>query len=324
MDTPTIDINELFGEDGYSAPTEPIQEKQEEQPPKEEVAPPPAEEEEEEEETERPSLHDFLLKAGVLSEDPGDVDEETLLDIVQQETEQYLEEALTATFDNWKQKLPSNVMGLIQHTFNGGNPDEYMKAWTESPLQSFDIETEAGQEAFLRYYYKTVEKLDSDEIEDKMDYHLDRGNAESVSKRYFKRMAEDRDKKLEQLAKAQIDEQRKAKEANEQRKAKMAQGIGKVKEFAGYKFPDGEIKVLTRYATQPVVVEGKAFSSGLAADLYEALNDPAKVAFLSKLLKNDFKTDFLESKAKSTVVKKIKQTLQEPAIVTNDDGVIWD
>lgn len=324
MDTPTIDINELFGEDGYSQEP-PKEETPEPEQAKEPVKEPePEEEEEEEEEQERPSLHDFLLKAGIISDDPGDVDEETLMDIVQQETEQYLEEALTATFDTWKQKLPQNVMGLIQHTFNGGSPDEYMKTWTESPLQMFDIESESGQESFLRYYYKNVEGLDADEIEDKLEYHADRGNAETVSKRYYKRMAEERDRKLEQLAKAQVEEQRKAKEQNEQRKAKMAQGIAKVKEFAGYKFPDGELKVLTRYATQPVVEEGKPFSSGLAADLYKALNDPAKVAFLSKLLKNDFNTSFLESKAKTTVVKKIKQTLQEPAIVTSDDGVIWD
>lgn len=325
MEGTPIDINELFGDDGFDpkAPTPPAE------PPKEEVKEEPKVEEQEEEEdedetTETFSLPDFLVRAGILTEDPGDVDEETLMDLVEQETESYVKEALNATFDTWKQKLPSNVMGLIQHTFNGGDVNEYMKTWNDTPLQLFDVQTEAGQESFLRYYYKTVEGLEEEELNDKLEYHIDRGNVETAAKRFYQKLATERDKKLETLARQQVEAKQKAEQETQQRKQKLAQNMAKVKEFAGYQFPEGEKKVLQRYATQPVLVEGKPFSSGLAADLYEALSDPQKVLFLSKLLKNGFDTSFLEAKGKTKAIKNIKKVLQEPAVVTNEDGVIWD
>lgn len=329
MEGTPIDINELFGEDGFN-PEAPKVETPKEETPKEETTPDPApveEEEEEEEETtnETFSLPDFLLKAGILSEDPGEVDEETLLDLVQQETETYVQEALTATFDSWKSKLPSNVMGLVQHTFNGGDADEYMKTWNETPLQLFDINSESGQESFLRFYYKSAEGLEGEELDDKMDYHIDRGNVETAAKRFYQKMANERDKKLEALAKQQIEAKQQAERQSMERKQKLAQGMTKVKDFAGYSFPEGEKKVLVRYATQPVLVEGKPFSSGLAADLYEALSDPSKVLLLSKLVKSGFDTSFIEKKGQTKAVKAVKKTLEQPASPPIlEDGVIWD
>ena len=325
MDTP-IDINELFGDDGFNPakveePKEAPQETPQEEPQEVEQE---EEEVEEQEEQQNLSLPDFLMRAGILSEDPGDVDEETLMDLVEQETESYVKEALNATFDTWKQKLPSNVMGLIQHTFNGGDADEYMKTWNETPLHLFDIESEAGQESFLRYYYKTVEGLEDEELTDKLEYHIDRGKTETVSKRFYQRLANDRDKKLETLAKQQVEAKRKQEQETQERKQKLAQSMAKVKEFAGYQFPEGEKKVLQQYATRPVLVEGKPFSSGLAADLYEALADPSKVMFLAKLLKNGFDTSFIEAKGKTKAIKTIKKVLQEPATPILEDGVIWD
>lgn len=325
MEGTPIDINELFGEDGYN-PEVPKEEAKPE--PVEQVAEQVTEQEEEEEgaETEPTvSLPDFLLKAGILSDDPGEVDEETLLDLVQQETESYVQEALTATFESWKQKLPSNVMGLVQHTFNGGDADEYMKTWNETPLQLFDIGTESGQESFLRFYYKTTEGLEGEELDDKMDYHIDRGNVETAAKRFYQKLANERDKKLEALAKQQVEAKAQAERQSLERKQKLAQGMSKVKEFAGYQFPEGEKTVLVRYATRPVLVDGKPFSSGLAADLYEALSDPSKVLLLSKLVKNGFDTSFIEAKGKTKAVKAVKKVLQEPATPPIlEDGVIWD
>jgi hypothetical protein len=345
MDTP-IDINMLFSEDGFdpaaapvvdkveeAAPTnEPVKAKAKEPVAKEPVAAEPVEEEVveeeevEEDEGEEPSSPldiNFLVEAGVLSEDPGNVDRETLLELIETETEKYLEETIEATFDAWKEKLPDGIMSLIQHTFNGGNADEFMRTWNETPIQFFDVNTESGQESFLRYYYKAIEGLDDDEVDEKIDYNLNRANLESTAKRYYKKLADDRDKKLAELAKNQVETQQRARAATEKRKANLANGISKIKEFGGYQFAEGEKKVLMRYATQPTVVEGKTFASGLAADLYKALEDPGKVAFLSKLLKSDFDTNFMVKKATTKVVKKIKESLEKPAAV-DDGGVIWD
>lgn len=326
-----IDINELFSDAGYSPEAPKVEAKKEETPePDKKIV---EEEEEEEEVTEETkdsspqtsSIISFLVEQGILSEDPGDVDSETLAEIVEQETENYVKEALDATFESWKQKLPSNVMGLIQHTFNGGDVEEYMKTWNETPLSLFDISNESGQEAFLRYYYKSVEGLDEDEIRDKIDWHIDRDNISSAAKRFYQKAASDRDKKLELLAKQQVDAKQKAEQQAQERRQKMLQGMAKVKDFDGYQFPEGEKKVLQQYATRPVVVEGKTFSSGLAADLYEALGDPQKVMFLSKLLKGNFDTSFIKKKGSTEAIRKVKKTLEQPIIdPLADDGVIWD
>lgn len=318
-----IELDDIFSADGQDPVVEPTQEPVKEPETEPEKAP---EEEEEEEDTEvspTKAAAEFLVQAGLLSEDPGDVDADTLRDLIEQEQAAIIDETVEATFEDWQKSLPPDVFNLVKHTFNGGDPNEFIKGMTEYPLSIFDIESEQGQADFLRFYYTTVEKETKEDAQESIDALIDSSRLEKTAQKLYKKLAADRDKKLADLADQQV-KARQAQEAQSRaQREKLATAVASVKEVAGYKIPKGEAVVLARFASQPVVEGGKQYASGLIAGIAKALENPEHLALLSKLVKGGFDTGFLTASTERKVVKKVQKKLNEsPSPI--DEDTIWD
>lgn len=333
-----INLDDLFSEEGATVTEDQpgaVETPTEEKPVvKAEPEPPAVEEEEEddeEEEEESPSPDPIkatvstLIKAGILQEDPGDVDEDTLAELIYEEQEAAIDEGIKNTFDQWTEKLPAPVMDLIKFTFNGGSADDFFAAVNEVPLASFDVTSETGQEVFMRYYLKSVEKMTEDEVEDRIEWLMDKGKLESESTKKFQNLAKDRDKRLSKLAEDKANAAALAKETARKEAETLQANLLKVEEIKGYKLSAGERKLLTRYITMPVTENGKTLSSGLIAELQDIFGKPEDLLLLAKLVKSKFNTDFLEAKTQTKVARKIRNKLnkQEPSAI-DTDGVIWD
>jgi len=328
-----INLDDLFSEEGVTVgePKEVEPTKPNEEPKVEPTEEPEEEEEEDEPEEESPSQDpikstvSLLVKSGILTEDPGDVDEDTLTELLYEEQEAAIQEGIKDTFDQWTQKLPAPVMDLIKFTFNGGSADDFFAAVNEVPLTGFDITSEVGQEVFMRYYFKSVEKLGDDEVEDKIEWLMDKGRLENTAKKNYTQLAKQRDDRLSKLAEESAKAAATAKETARKEAETLQANLLKVEAIKDYKIPVGERRLLTRYITMPVTENGKTFSSGLIASLQDIFGNPEELMTLAKFVKSKFNTDFLETKTQTKVARKIRKTLnkQEPSAV-DADGVIWD
>ena len=329
-------LDDLFSEEGMSveepkaaAPAEvkpePKVEKEPEPPVEDEVE----EDEVEEEESLSPdpikSTVSLLVKTGLLTEDPGDVDEDTLTELLYEEQEAAISDGIKNTFDEWTQKLSPRVMDLIKHTFNGGSEEEFFAVVNEVPLTGFDINSEVGQEVFMRYYYKSIEKLNDEEVEDKIEWLMEKGKLENTSTKNYQKLAKERDERIAKLAADTAKASAAAKETARKEAETLQANLLKVEAIKDYKIPVGERKLLTRYITMPVTENGKTFSSGLIASLQGIFGNPEELMTLAKLVKSNFNTDFLETKTQTQVARKIRKQLNktEPSAV-DADGVIWD
>lgn len=323
-----VNLNDIWGDEGTPTPEETPA-----APPAEQHTEPTAEDQDEPEEEEEgeeegsesaPSPVQFLLKAGILTEDPGDVDEDTLAELIEQEHQTVIDEIVQSTFDEWSEKLPEQVLSLIKFTFNGGTADEFFKAVNEVPLGAFDTSTETGQEIFLRYYYKSVEGLDEDELESKIEWLIEKGKLGDTSTKAYKKLAKDRDTKLENMAAQKLKEAQDAKERQRKEQEQLRSSLSKITKIWDYEIPAGERKIMERYITQPVADGGVTFKSGLIADLYKIFDNPESLLKLGKLVKAELDPSFLTKSAETKVTRKIKEKLNNKPTPKDGDGTIWD
>lgn len=302
---------------------EPVEPTETEEPTEEE------EEAEEQEEEEAPEVVDIdelepsiLNKLGLIDKIPENADPEDILELANQNLDEIIQNGVQETIKGWQETLPDEAISLIKYTFNGGKAEDFFKTYTDTPLELFDLESETGQENFVRFYLKKQGKS-ADEVDEELEFFIDRGNLETKAKSFFSKLKTTREKEIENKILEQTKLREEAEEKAKANAAAMREKLAKADKFQDYRFNDIEKKTLARYILEPTVVDGRQ-TTQIAQDLNKVYREsPEKLMLLAKLIKSDFDLSFLTKPMKKVAQKEVKEKLQKVTKSDNNE-TFWD
>lgn len=259
-----------------------------------------------------------LKELGLVGEFEGNLDSQSFLDLIEESIEQRTDSAIEQIIDNWKAQLGELGSDFVRFTMNGGNPEDFL---TKLAKPKIDINSEYGQEKFVRDYLRTEQGMDEEDIDDLIDRYKDNETLDKYAKKYYQKVKEKDDRTKEELLEKQeaIRTQRdQAIRAFNERLRQTAKETDSIKikskdgeELGEIKFSPVEKRALVSFITQNNIDQGGRYISEFTAAFNEIYQkQPDKLLLIAKLIKNDFDlSDFVKAKA-TKQVKEIKNNLQ--------------
>lgn len=258
-------------------------------------------------------LKDRGIFANVELKEDEKIDEDKFFELHDAEIEARVDETIDALFEDFDQEGKD----FIKFKKNGGGStlDFMNQYFTPFTMETLDEENSEQRQKVIKHYLTTVEKVDSEDLEDRMAFIKEGGKEKAIATKYFNKLND-----LREANKKTVLESAAAKRQQEQENAKnFAEGLVSVAattENVGM-FPISKIeqKELPVYITKPNVKVGKnkyipAFSSELGRILRaETPKDQQDLLVLAKLIKNKFKIDDLKVKTETTVTKEAKSRI---------------
>lgn len=227
-----------------------------------------------------------------------------------------IESRVTETFESIFEELGKEGSDFLKYVSNGGNPRTFLgQISNRFNLDELDVENDAQVSKTLRHYLTNFEKVEEDDIEDRMKWLEDGGKKKAYATKYFK-VIKDTEKEIEE----EILKQQKTKFDNKQIEIKefndsLKDTIGKVEAVGSFNINKSEQKQLLEYITKPTVKVGKnkyipEFQNKLAKILRGGTDkDKERLIATAKIFKEDFNLPDLITKVETKVASKAKSRL---------------
>lgn len=239
------------------------------------------------------------------------ITEEQFFELQDTEIENRVEETIA---DFMQEIGEGDGAAFIKFKKAGGKTSEFFSVYAQSAeIPDVDLKEEAGQDAFLKFYYRNVEELDEDDILDKLEWLKESGKKAKLAEKYHAKVIEADDKRKAALqVKAEAD----LKKTEDNKKAFITEvkTILETNDQIGvFSITKNDKKELGDYITKPTVkINGGRYMTQLQADINKvfAKENREKLLILAKLLKNDFDVSDLVKDVKTKVTKETRSTLQ--------------
>ena len=242
---------------------------------------------------------------------PETIDENQFFELQDEEIENRFEE----TVQGFINELNDDEDGVAFLKFKkaGGKTSVFFQSYAKSSqIPEVDLTKEEDQDKFLRFYYREVEKLDDEDVEDKLSWLKDVGKKKSYAEKYNTKIVE-----ADKATKAKLlsDQEEAQKTADTNRKnfvATIKTTLDSTEQVGAFTFNKTDKKELTDYVTKPAVkVTGNKYITQLQADLNTVFSgDKQKLLLLAKLIKNDFDIADVVTDLKTKVVKETKSNIK--------------
>jgi hypothetical protein len=240
--------------------------------------------------------------------------EEEFLELQDQE----IEARVTETFESFLEEMDDDGKAFLKFKKSGGKTTDFLTHYAATfDLEEFDENDPKQVDKVNRYYLTTVEKLNADDLEDRIAWMKEGGKEKAKATKWFEAIKKaETDKKKTILA-----AQEKAAELREEKadafNAQLVKVLNKTEKVGTFVLTEKDKKELTPYMTKATVKVGKnKFVPPLQAELSEILKaetDEAKqkLLILGKLVKNNFDVADLITKVETKVATKAKSALQQ-------------
>jgi hypothetical protein len=241
--------------------------------------------------------------------DGEEITEEKFFELHEQEVDARFEEALQ---DFITELNDEDGGAFIKFKRAGGKTSDFFAFYSQMNDElDVDIEKEAGQDAVLRKWYKTVENLDEEDIEDKLDWLKEGGKKKKYAEKYLSKMDADKQAAKTQFLNDQLEAQTKRENDKKEFVTKLKTTLDTTEAVGDFVFNKPEKSGLLDYILKPAVkLKSNQYLTKFQSDLNEIVkNNPEKLLVLAKLLKTDFDTTDLVVKKQTEAVKKVKSTL---------------
>lgn len=236
--------------------------------------------------------------------------------------EEEVEARVTETFEAFAEEMDDDGKAFIRFKKNGGNTSDFISIYVDSPLpdfggKEFDAKNETHRKVVLETYLTLVEKLDDEELEDRLTWLKENGKDQAMSEKYYGKLADIDAKQKAALLKHAED---KAKEREDSTKAfnkNLQETLNKIDVVGKIKITKEDKKRLGDLITKPTVKVGKnkyvpSFHSKLGAILKaDTPENTSKLILLAKLIEGDFDIKDLVAKVETDVTKKVKSKLRD-------------
>lgn len=244
--------------------------------------------------------------------------DERFLELQEQEHEARVDEALEEMMEG----LDDDAAAFLKFKKQGGDTKKFFEIYNKTlAAPSGNIEEESYQEKVARYYYENIEDLDSEDIDDKIEWLKESGKLKKYAEKFDGKVKVLKD---EQLAaeQAAIKNNTKAREDNAKAfLSTIEKTLSEVTQEGNFVF-DAKIKeALKPFITKATVKTGKnTYKTGMQVKLGEALNDPKKLIIMAKLLYNDFDTTDILEMGGTKLSKSTKANVRREAPTPTNSG----
>lgn len=253
-------------------------------------------------------------------EDNVEIDEDKFYEYHQEEVQGAANEIVESIFE----ELDDEGIAFLKFKKNGGGSTaDFLRIYGQSNLglDSIDIDKEEDQDKIIRQYASSIEKMDSEEISDKIEWLKENGKKKAFAEKYLNKLSEMDKANKEALIKQAEDFARQRDEDIKNFNLSIKEELDKTESVKDFDFSKVDKKELTNYITRPTVKVGKnRFITQFQADLGKIFNgkedNKQSLLLLAKLVKTDFDIRDIVEKTKTKVTKEAKSKLQQARQVT--------
>lgn len=247
-------------------------------------------------------------------EEGKDLTEEEFIELQDKEIEARVEETFQAFFN----ELDEDGKAFLQHKKNGGKTSDFLNVYADTlDIDEFDEKNPDHISKTLNYYLQVYEKLDGDDLKDRLEWLKEGGKEKTYATKYFNKINEDREEEKTKLAEA-------AKKANKKREDDtkafnddLSSVLAKTENVGVFSITKTDQKDLGNYITKPAVKVGTnryvpQFQNDIAKIFRaETPEDKQKLILLAKLVKSNFDTTDVKTEVKTKVTKEIQTKLKD-------------
>lgn len=242
--------------------------------------------------------------------DDGKVSQEKFFEIHEEEVEARTDQAIK---DFIAEMNDEDGGAFINFKRAGGKTSDFFNFYSQtSTVPEVDTDTETGQDAILKHYYKTVEQLDDDDIDDKLEWLKESGKKKKYAEKYNSKLIADKKEATDQFLKNQVDTQKQREDDKKQFITSLKTTASTVENVSGFVFNKRDADEYVDYITKPSVkLKGNQYLTAFQAELTRVMREePDKLLILAKLLKNKFDTSDMVIAKETEAAKKIKSNLE--------------
>lgn len=253
-----------------------------------------------------------------IPEDKEELTEEEFFTLQDEEIESRVNE----TFEAFAEEMDDDGKAFIKFKKNGGNTLDFISVYVDSPVpdfggKEFDASNETHRKVVLETYLTLVEKLDDEELSDRLSYLKENGKDKAISEKYYNKLVDIDAKQKEALLKQAEDNAKEREENSKKFNKTLSEALNKVDSVGKFKITKEDKKKLVDLITKPTVKVAKnkyipsfhnKLGTILKAGTPEALN---KLILLAKLVENDFDVKDLVTKVETEVTGRVKSKLAE-------------
>ena len=240
--------------------------------------------------------------------------EDEFLELHDEEIEARVGESLEAFVED----MSTDAKDLIKHLKRGGSVASFVDAYAGSGIDydKFDADDEAQRDALIRFYVQTVENVEPEDVEDRLQALKDSGKDKAKAEQWVSKLKKIEDKQKEDFQEAEKERKATKKEANKKFNDALLEVISKSDSINDFPINKETQKKLPSFFTKPSVKVGKdnyitPFQAKLG-DILRGKNkeNREKLVLLGALLDNDFDFSAITPKAETKVVKRANNILQ--------------
>lgn len=257
------------------------------------------------------SLANDLKTNGIITSDFTEeeiTDGESFLEVFEKEVNSRLEEEVK----NYAEGFDDDGRAYLEYIKNGGTTVDFVKLFVghaELPVESVD--TSEKQEAFLRYYLKTIEGDSDEDAEDQIEVLKESNKLEKRANAAFKKV----NGQLEAVKNEKLKQQAEFVKADEKRKTdfvvKLSETVKDKKSIGDFDLSNTDKKGLVEFIAKATVNVGGRKVTAMQAKLNEIYQNPEKLIILAKLVKSDFDLTDVIKKTETKVVKKSLKVISD-------------
>ena len=242
-----------------------------------------------------------------------EVDEERFFKLQDEEIESRVEE----TFEAFFEELDEEAKAFLKFKKGGGSTAQFMQVYGNSvDISSLDINEDSDQDKIIRYYSATVEKMDEDEINDRLEWLKDNGRKKAYAKRYSEKIEQTEQQAKEELIRKVEQSQEKRERESQEFNERLQKQLESTEAVGNFDFTKINKKELMSYISKPTVKIGKnkyitQFQADLGGIFKGEGEQTKKLLLLANLVKSDFDVNGVITETKTKVIKAAKSKLQQ-------------
>lgn len=269
--------------------------------------PPATEPEDEPEEEDSP----FFRTAKTLAEQGlFDISEDDEIDDVYlvEKWDNSVREATESMFMQLRDSLDPHDYRVVKHILDGGSYSDFSSV---TPSSSFDVQSEQGQKAFLKYYYQEVKGNTAREA-DRLINAIDEDELSDEAIQAYKQYRKVEQAEVDRIAREKERQAQQQAEAQRQRTQTLLDKLEDIKEYKDISFSSRDRRKLNQYFTRKSVRDGRNYITPFVRDMMNLARgtDPEKTLAIAKLLMSDFDLGDLKQKGGNEKVKEVEKKLQ--------------
>lgn len=256
-------------------------------------------------------------------EEGAEITEDEFYELHEQEINARVDDTITEFFNSFDE----DTKDFIKFKKAGGTLHQFLEAY--APVvdlpKEFDAEDATHRDKVIKYHLTTVEKLDGDELEDRLKFIKEGGKEKVLATKWYDKIEEEEKARRESIKKA-ADKAAEKKAADDKEFAEQLNAVAEETEAVGdIPITKKDKKELGAYINRATVKIGTKYVTPFQAKLVQTLKastkkDKQNLLAMAKALREDFKFPEVKTKVETKVAKEVQKVAGQKKIGVKAKG----